>query len=134
MRGLPVIVASIVLLAGCGGGDSDDPAEPVRVYFDALADGNGERACGQVTGAAQREMVGYAAEMLPEFRITSCASAIRRLAGVLGPDERALLKEASFTVKRNGDQATVTPKGAARPAQVERISGRWLIAGGLTGP
>lgn len=129
-----VLVGVALPLGACGGDESDAAAEPVRVYFAALADGDGERACEQITGEAQREMLGYLGDLLPEFGVRTCAEGIEVLAGNMGADERAILEDATFEIEIDGDRATVEPEGGTQAASVEKIEGRWLITGGLTGP
>ena len=43
------------LLAGCGGSDETKITATVTSYRSALADGDGEKACRQLTSAARRE-------------------------------------------------------------------------------
>ena len=45
-----------------------------------------------------------------------------------------MLEGVAFEVELDGDHATVEPDGGTQAADVERIDGRWLITGGLTGP
>lgn len=122
-----------MVIGGCGGDDADSAKKPVEVYFSALADGDGEKACEQISGEAQREMVGQLSGLVPEAGAATCPDAVEALAGNLGLDEKALLEDAAFKVTLDGDRATVAPDGGTEAADVEKIDGRWLITGGLTG-
>lgn len=137
-RGRRALLAALLVpgaaLVACGGDERDAAAEPVKVYFAGLAAGDGEQACEQISGEAQREMLGYLGDLLPEFGIRTCAEGIEALAGNMGADERAMLEDAAFEVELDGDRATVEPEGGTQAATVEKIDGRWLITGGLTGP
>lgn len=128
---LPLVVAAFAFV-GCGNSPADEAAQPVETYFDALADGDGERACDQLAGEAQRELVVSAAEELPELGVTTCAETVEAVSGIIGPDEESRLRNAEMRVEVNGDTATVTPESGTDSADVAKVDGRWLIVGGLS--
>lgn len=131
-RTLLAVLAAAFTFAGCGNSTADDAAQPVKTYFDALADGDGERACDQLAGEAQRELVVSAVEQVPELNITTCAETVEAVSGMIGPDEESRLRDAEMRVEVDGDTATVTPEGGTDSAEVAQIDGRWLIVGGLS--
>ncbi len=130
--GCTLVVCSL-LLVGCG--SSDDPTkirQTISSYFDALASGDGTKACTQLTGNERRMFVASTAARLPEFHATTCADAISKLAANVGADETSRLKHANITkIAVKGQTATATIAGATKQATLTKTDGQWLIAGGL---
>jgi hypothetical protein len=139
-RGINVVrcAALVVVLlgtSGCGGGGGNgrsDVESVVQAYLRALADGNGTEACDQLTGDAGREAVEYVSARLPDAGVTSCSDALENIAGGLGGDEKAILRDAKITEATiEGDNATVTVEGGTDPASLTKVKGQWFISGGL---
>src|SRR3954469_18674896 len=128
-----VLVVLAALAGGCGGGNSDgNPGKVVHAYFEAVASGDGDAACAQLTGDARRSVVDYIAQQLPEVGATTCTQAMQAIADNLGGDEASTLKKAKVTdTKIDGDTATVSIEGATRDATLRRTDGTWYIDGGL---
>jgi hypothetical protein len=119
------------LAVGCGGSD-DDPEDVVRTYLEAVADGDGEKACDQLTGEAKRQAVDFLSSQAPEFGATSCEDGLDQLSENLGEDEKDILREpGEATVEIDGDSATVTFEEATTPAELTKSGDDWLISGGL---
>lgn len=151
------VCLTTVISTGCGG---DAPADDmgaventVRTYLSALASGNGDRACAQLTGAAQREavnlstktldlQVGTCADALDNFATKAGAAAADKVCGARADTEckriaskaatRVLdgTKDAELRVQVSGDSATAGP--AAGPegysSQLRKVDGKWLIS------
>lgn len=121
-------------LAGCGGADENGAVQnTVKTYLSAFADGNGQKACDQLTGQETRTIVQGAVERLPELQSATCPDALSKLSGSLGADEKQTLRDAKITnVHVTGDSATAEVVGGTQTADLTKAHGRWLISGGLT--
>ena len=95
-------------------------------------DGNGQRACEQLTDAVQRRIVDAFSEGAPSAGITSCEQAIGAVA-----DQRSteLAEPVEIKVERvtvDGDSATVRMRGATDDAELTKTDNAgWLISGGI---
>jgi hypothetical protein len=131
-RGLVLSLLVGLLLGGCGSSSNDDEDSVktvVSTYLNAFVDGNGDRACDQLTGDAKRHAVDAIRERVPELNITSCTQAIETLSENAGQDELNNLKDVEFeTVTINGEHASARPKGASTDATLTRTSAGWLIS------
>ena len=102
----PVALASI---AGCGDGGNGTPADIIRTFARAVADGDGKTACGLMMGPAQRSLVLFG----------SCAATIQTASDGYGDEEKAALRSVVVAkVRVEGDRATVedgtSPQSKAR--------------------
>jgi hypothetical protein len=116
-------------LAGCGGGERRraTPEDAVRAaaadYLRALQRADWARACRLMTDAARQELEDAAA--------ARCTRALRRGAA-LPPEELATAgrEVPGAAVRVRGAGASIGPLGGLpRPLRLERVAGRWLIAG-----
>lgn len=133
---------AVVLATGCGGGptpgDRRAAKGAVRTFLTALADGDGARACGELTPAARSTMVVAAgAARAP------CAAAIEAASRRLAPSVRAGLADVRVVaVKVADDHATVaddaikSARGDLRSVlrvggvtRLQKLAGDWKIAG-----
>ena len=123
------------LSAGCGGASDTDAVRATIIgYLDALASGDGGRACDQLTGEQVRAVVSIAIEQVPELGALTCAEAVASLAEQLGADEKATLRDAEvFDVTIDGETATASI-GTGVPIALRRADGRWLISSGIGSP
>ena len=125
-------VMATSVLAGCGASDEEQAADTVRTYLEAFVDGNGQRACEQLTDAVQRRIVDGFSEGAPSAGITSCEQAIGAIA-----DQRStqLAEPVEIKVERvtvDGDRATVRMRGATDDAELTKTDNAgWLISGGI---
>lgn len=133
--GVLLIVA--MFLAACGmAGDEEQVSDTLKTYLSAVANGDGEKACDQLTGEEAGYIFAEAAYYLPELRAKSCADALSGLSASLG-GERSKIEEAEVVyVNVHGDRATARvasphhgPTGNV--AEFTRVDGRWLISGGI---
>lgn len=126
----------------------------MSAYLDALAEGDGDEACGHLTPAAKRQVAAEIQRLNPALKSASCArtlgklaesagaNAARQVCGTSGDAEceriarktaRDLiggLKDVEIKVEVRGDVATAGP--ATGPdgydGRLQRIDGEWLIS------
>jgi hypothetical protein len=122
------------LLAGCGGDEASDAEQVVATYLEAIADGDGENACEQLTEAVQRQLIDAAPA---EASAGGCPAAAAAVAGALSEQQRRQLRESQYgEVTVDGASATVPIQGG-RTVQLTKMSpgayepGSWRISGGL---
>ena len=130
---LVATLAVATALAGCGGGKSarDRVKSIVTTYLTALADGDGATACAVLTDGQQQAVVGAAAAA--GVSSGSCARVLGGIAATLDAGAKSKLREARVTsVSVHGSRAIVRVAGGSAAAELEKRSGRWLIAGGVT--
>ncbi len=130
--GVMAVMATSVL-AGCGASDEEQAADTVRSYLEAVVDGNGQRACEQLTDAVQRRIVDRFSEGAPSAGITSCEQAIGAVIAYVRSTE--LAEPVEIKVERvtvDGDSATVRMRGATEDAELTKTDNAgWLISGGI---
>jgi hypothetical protein len=136
-RTLSIALLAIAAMgvAGCGGDDSggggDDESQirdVVSNYAVAIADKDGDTACGFLTESA-RKAVESAGEALDA---NGCAEVMEKATAEASDDERDQLKDIEVTsVKIDGDRATVQVKAAGEtgdPSTLVKEDGEWRIA------
>jgi hypothetical protein len=138
---LTAALAATGAVASCGGSDEDKVKDTVTGYLSALADGNGDEACRQLTGDARREVADTAG-------MPSCQQTISAVADNLDDSEKDRLRDAKIArvkvtkIKREcsklveglcrGPTAIVRVDGADRDVELEQSEGGdWLISGGF---
>jgi hypothetical protein len=133
LRSAAALAALSLMVAGCGGGGEETTADGVVTsYLDALADGDGSGACSKLTGAATRELATTAATQLPEFGTVSCPEVVEELSGLLGEDEKQVLRDTQVSsVTIDGDEAVVEVDGATSTPHLVRSGDTWLIDSGF---
>jgi hypothetical protein len=98
-------VAALALVAtgaGCGGDDaSSTPAGAVRAYNDAVADGNGDKACGQLADSAQKELQ----RSTQGSARGSCKQVIDLLGAFYDDATKERLRDAKVAAAEQGDSA-----------------------------
>src|SRR3954454_2941079 len=101
--GIPALVA--LVLAGCGGGgmqsDPDAVAKTLKDAASAVADGDGDKACGYLTPDAQRQaQLQVGAGMLGQV---DCPTLIKRGTAFMSPlDKQQIKKLEPQNVQVNG--------------------------------
>ena len=127
-----VAIAALTAFAGCGGDDAaSSPAGAVRAYNDAVADGDGERACGHLDPAAQEEL---RQSTQGEAR-RSCRETIELLAAFYDDATKKRLRDAKVAATSEGDRAAArvkSPAGLGGPdreqtLELRRADGDWKI-------
>lgn len=134
IRVVATVVALFCLpaaLGACGGSSASSASEPVELYLQAIASGDGAKACEQFSGPYKREFLSSYMEGFSELGASTCEDLVDKLSALLGTDEVATLREAQVNADVNGDRASVTISGGGNTAAVQRVDGRWLIVGGL---
>ena len=136
-RTLPV-VAIVLFMAGCGDDTgSGSPAEAVRSYNAAVADGDGGRACDHLEKTARKELQDSAQGAIRG----SCAKVVEALAAFYDEATKERLRDAKVQAEPEGDRATATFKAPAalggpdraQSYEMRRVDGGWKIASlGLT--
>ena len=137
MRSWVIAVVVAVGLAGCGGDDEpdrDSPERTVNSYLTALAEGDGERACEELTPDAQAELSGLLATQLGLARLKDCVAMAEQLGDVLGPaTAEELLDGDAGDVRVDGATATASPPGGPARIRLVRRGGDWQIDEHLEG-
>ena len=135
-RGLATTIAAIALLAalpGCAGApDALEVQDTVKTYLDALAEGDGEKACDQLAGTAKLGAVEALRERFPGLGASSCEDGLSQLAENIGEAEKDALRDpGAILVHISGASATAKPENVAREAELNKAGDKWLIWGGL---
>lgn len=105
--------SAVVLATGCGGGSDRDKARAaVKNYLSAIADGNGGKACDQLSGPVRRTFLAAA-------HTTDCNTAAKRISNQLSDDEKQKLHEAKVTVDLKADLENKIK--AAAPGDVAKL-------------
>ncbi|WP_354697166.1 hypothetical protein [Paraconexibacter sp. AEG42_29] len=128
-------IASVLIvgvLSGCGGDEPAGPAAVMSTYLSAVADGDGERACAQLTEATRQATLRAAARNFPDLDAKTCGQALTRLLTRLSEAERTQVRETKVRLIAASDaRATVELREGAKPAQLLKRDGRWYVSGGL---
>jgi hypothetical protein len=142
LRGSTACLVAIALLAGCGGGggptsDADAVGQVLKDAAKALADGDGDKACGYLTADAQRQaqlQVGAAA-----LGDADCPTVVKRATIILTPLERKQiesLEPSNIRVNGTGASATMATQVGAAPGQgmsvqlnLQKVGEGWKISG-----
>src|SRR3954452_20347690 len=138
--GIPMLVA--VLLAGCGGGgtksDADQVAQTLKDAASAVANGDGDKACGYLTPDAQRQ-----AELQVGGGVlgqdVDCATFVKRGTAFMSPLERQQIRNLeaqNLQVNGSSASATMATNSGAAPGQgisvqlnLTKIGDDWKISG-----
>ncbi len=135
MRRTLTLLALLAAAAGAGGGggdegggDEDEVRRVARDYLTGLAAGNGRRACGSMTEAAQKAAVETVTAAFPDSPEVTCEQAVEDLSADMDPTrKRALLNPEFREVEVSGDRATVAIKGAEGSAVLARTGDQWRV-------
>jgi hypothetical protein len=111
-------LAALALFAGCG--DDDEIAKVGRTYFDALADGDGPKACGQLTAKAR---AGFAHSLgAPSYGLSCPEFVEQKLYLFVGRDGKDAYRNVKLSpVETDGDKAT------AGAVHFRREDGKWRV-------
>lgn len=133
-----ILLTTAALTAACGGdSEAGSPGDAVRAYNDAVADGDGERACGHLDPAAQEEL---RLSTQGEAR-GSCEQTIEVLSDFYDDATKERLRDSRVTAAAEGDRAAArlaSPAGLGGPdreqtLELRRTDGEWKIVSlGLT--
>ena len=136
------IAALALLLAGCGGGgapksDADAVTQTLKDAAKAVADGDGDKACGYLTPDAQRQAIlQVGAGVLGD---TDCPTAVKRATAFLSPLEKkqiTSLQPANLQLNGTSGSATMasqagTPQGQGMSIQLnlQKVGNHWKVSG-----
>ncbi|HWK26582.1 MAG TPA: hypothetical protein VNS09_08470 [Solirubrobacter sp.] len=116
---------------GDGGGAKADVADvqaAVSSYMSAVADGDGEAACDQMTEEAVAGVVDDGKKRDADAAYRLCAETIGSLASIMDDADRAGLREAKFEkTEIDGDTATVVVSIGDGPVELVRTEDGWLL-------
>jgi hypothetical protein len=132
----------VVAIAGCGGGggtksDADAVAQVLKDAAHAVADGDGDKACGHLTADAQRQ----AALQFGGGRLgdVDCPTLVGRATVFLSPLERKQIESLEpANVQVNGDSASAAMQtqagvpagqGISLQLNLQRSDGDWKVSG-----
>jgi hypothetical protein len=142
LHGRTACLVAISLLAGCGGGggpksDADAVGQVLKDAAKAVADGDGDKACGYLTPDAQRQaqlQVGAAA-----LGDSDCPTIVKRATIILTPLERKQiesLEPSNIQVNGTSASATMATEAGAAPGQgvsvqlnLQKVGEDWKISG-----
>lgn len=124
------LVVAIAPLA-CGGDDAASPADAVRAYNTAVADGDGERACDLLDDSAQREL----RDSTQGQARGSCKQIIELAAAFNDDATKERLRDAKVAGSEQGDRGSArftSPAGFGGPDQAQtyelrKVDGEWKI-------
>jgi len=120
------LVAAAFILAACGGGDTDDGAEreiqaAIKGYLGAVADRDGQRACGYLTENAQLGIFEFRrVHVGPDHPDDACADIVERHRRP--PRTRGVQITG---IRIDGDDAEATVAGT--PVELKKEDGAWKI-------
>jgi Tfp pilus assembly protein PilW len=128
------VLAGTVLVAGCGGGGGSTPGPAaagaaVTGFSRAFGAGDGAKACGLLTSAAQAAFVKRVQVLAPT---SDCPTAIKRVHDAAGTQVTGALAAAKVSaVKVNGNAATATLTAAGHSTTVGLAmqDGAWKLTG-----
>ena len=116
-RVLLTLLTAGALAAGCGdGGEPDTPERTVETFIDALGDGDGDRACAELTEDGKREFTAVMPVFVdPSKQNVPCEQAVELVAGRVR-DRDVEITAASV----RGDRATVVTEGGPQRIDLRR--------------
>jgi hypothetical protein len=123
----PLLAAAALVAGGCGG--DAPPEDAVRRYFDAIVQGDGERACGQLTPELRREI-----DRAPAARRAgrTCVEVMELAAGLNPGLSQQDVENLAVEVQEEGDRATARLRNplVRRRERIDlmKIEGEWRIA------
>ena len=130
-------VALALSITGCGDDGAGSPADAVRSYNAAIAEGDGDRACDQLDKTAQDEL----RQSTQGPTRSSCAKVIDTLAAFYDEATKERLRKADVEAEPSGNRATATfnaPAALGGPDreqsyELRRVDDEWKITSlGLT--
>ena len=117
--------AAALAIAGCGKSDEDKVKDTVSSYISALADGDGDKACGLVSNAAGDQIK-------KQSKAKDCASAIESFTK---SDDGAAVKKAfkeakveKVEVKGEKATATIRVEQQTAPLPLEKSGDDWKLS------
>ena len=124
---LTLIVVALCL-AGCGDEDKperDTPERTLTAYLAALAEGDGDRACDELTESGRAEI----AALVPRVAaMNDCVATAEQISEAMYPALADDLIDAEVgEVRVDGATAIASPRGGPARIRLVRRGGDWLI-------
>lgn len=123
-RTLCLALAAALLATGCGGGaktDADQVAQVLRSAAGAVADGDGQKACSQLTAQAQAQAAQQVAGGV--LGSVDCVTMVKRATAFMAPLDRQQIKDLQpSNVVVNGNAASATLSTSTGSSQTGGIS------------
>ena len=135
MQSRTVCLLLVVLFTGCGGGgapksDADAAGQVLTDAAKALADGDGDKACGYLTPDAQRQaQLQFGAGALGQV---DCPTLVERGTAFLSPLDRKridALQPANVNVNGGSASATLAGGGTSVQLNLQKVGEDWKISG-----
>jgi hypothetical protein len=128
------VIASVLLLAGCGGTDKKVPdpeaaSAAVTGFSKAFGAGKADVACGLLTKDAQ---VAFLRRVQALIRTTDCATALKKVHDEAGADVTQAFETATVTnvhVVGATGLATLTASGHSTTVNLAKQNGAWKLTG-----
>ena len=124
MRRLAVTLASVALLAACGG---SSPEDVVDEYLQAVLDGDGAKVC-ELLSDEEREAVEREATAAE-----SCEQAIEVITRQVPAGLEQAIEEGDVKVTEDGDRARADIYDGAYVVELEKDGGDWVVTEGVAG-
>ena len=122
-----VIVVLACAASGCGG-DEGEITGVMNRHMDAIAKGDGEAACRDLTAEAKRLVVVSFRAAARGSAVKSCEEAYARIAAGLDPAMRSRIRDGGHDVEVHGDgTATVDSEATTGETQLRKVGDRWVI-------
>jgi hypothetical protein len=131
------LVASLLiaaLLAGCGGESNPSPEDTVSAAISGLSKGDEKKVCAQVSPAGERRLLVVLRDNPLNLIVNAktCEEAIVKLHAKLSKAIRAAMADGEVDdAKVTGNKAVVHVPGFGMDVELEKISDKWMITGGL---
>jgi hypothetical protein len=128
---LAILATAALGVVGCGGDSGGDDESQVKdvvtSYANAIADRDGDKACGYMTEAAQKQVEAAGKALGAD----GCGEVIEKVTEDASDKEKDQLKDIEVTsVKIDGDRAVVQVKAAGEtgdPSNLVKEDGDWKI-------
>jgi hypothetical protein len=113
---------SLAAFAGCGPFGGDSPEDVIKDFSEAVADGDGGKACDLVTDDYKEEIGG-----------DNCEEQVEQIGEAASDEEKDKLRDVEVSdVEEDGDKATAKVKAEGEDedeVELEKVDGDWKISG-----
>jgi hypothetical protein len=114
---------SLAAFAGCGPFGGDSPEDVIKDFSEAVADGDGEKACDLVTDEYREQELGG----------DQCEEQVEQGAEAASDEELDRLRDIEVSdVEEDGDKATAKVKAEGEDedeVELEKVDGDWKLSG-----
>ena len=127
-RLLTIVLLGIAMGACGASGDEAAVKDVMERHVAAIAEGDGEAACRDLTARARRLVVISFDAAAPEVGATTCAEALGAIARSLDGAARNRLRDADDTIEIRADGTAVADSAATTgETELRKVSGEWVI-------